>query len=164
MWVLLVALVSLCSHVSCSVDSVVAMGATLRMAPLVLEEVLEHGPLFDELEEEAWWAGVDIDDTALRPAHPTADDADSDADDACGWNACGAEMRPWAAPPPPPPVPPALTEIVRQIQQQLDGGGGASNQEACLLCQWAAFNLTVDIAPSAGTAHYYLYTTTYATT
>ena len=33
---------------------------------LVLEEVLEHGPLFDELEDEAWWSGVDVIDTALR--------------------------------------------------------------------------------------------------
>lgn len=32
---------------------------------LVLEEVLEHGPLFDELEDEAWWSGVDVIDTAL---------------------------------------------------------------------------------------------------
>lgn len=35
-------------------------------ASLVLEEVLEHGPLFDELEDEAWWSGVDVVDTALR--------------------------------------------------------------------------------------------------
>lgn len=32
----------------------------------VLEEVLEHGPLFDEMEDEAWWSGVDVIDTALR--------------------------------------------------------------------------------------------------
>lgn len=32
----------------------------------VLEEVLEHGPLFDEIEDEAWWSGVDVVDTALR--------------------------------------------------------------------------------------------------
>jgi hypothetical protein len=32
----------------------------------VLEEVLEHGPLFDEMEDEAWWSGVDVVDTALR--------------------------------------------------------------------------------------------------
>ena len=72
MWVLVSAVLvavmtGVCGAVG-SVDSVV-VGAAMRMAPLVLEEVLEHGPLFDELEEEAWWAGVDIDDTALRLTH-----------------------------------------------------------------------------------------------
>jgi hypothetical protein len=38
-----------------------------QLSPLVLEEVIEHGPLFDEFEDEAWWSGVDIVDTALRP-------------------------------------------------------------------------------------------------
>ncbi|XP_057373431.1 uncharacterized protein LOC130694380 [Daphnia carinata] len=38
----------------------------------VLEEVLEHGPLFDEMEDEAWWSGVDVIDTALRSSWPDA--------------------------------------------------------------------------------------------
>ena len=38
----------------------------VQSTSMVLEEVLEHGPLFDELEDEAWWSGVDVIDTALR--------------------------------------------------------------------------------------------------
>ena len=166
MWVLsavLVALVTRAGSVVSSVDSVV-VGAAMRMAPLVLEEVLEHGPLFDELEEEAWWAGVDIDDTALRLTPPTSPE-DDHAADSCVWHdadgvACGtgAEMRPWAAPPPPPPVPPALTEMVRQIQERLGATGDEEDQ--CLLCQWAALNITVDMAPSAGNSPHFIYSIT----
>ena len=45
-----------------------AVKAPVVTTSLVLEEVLEHGPLFDELEDEAWWSGVDVIDTALPSA------------------------------------------------------------------------------------------------
>ena len=40
--------------------------SAVQSTSMVLEKVLEHGPLFDELEDEAWWSGVDVIDTALR--------------------------------------------------------------------------------------------------
>ena len=158
--VIMVSLVHMAGGVASS-DVSVLMGVA---RPLVLEEVLEHGPLFDELEEEAWWAGVDIDDTALRPLTYHMDSStwqerssevmDDDRDQFCrGLFQC-AEMRPWAAPPPPPPVPPALTDLVRQIQIQLAAPALASalgmEDELCPLCQWAVMNVTVELPPSQG--------------
>ncbi|KAI9556224.1 hypothetical protein GHT06_018798 [Daphnia sinensis] len=113
----------------------------------VLEEVLEHGPLFDEMEDEAWWSGVDVIDTALRSSWTDADQSaallgpagQTDEEDFCRFwqsnrmpaEACALMNRALAVDlsvgsgslflvprlPPPPPVPPALTELVKQLNQ-----------------------------------------------
>lgn len=133
------------------------------MSSLVLEEVIEHGPLFDEFEDEAWWSGVDIVDTALRPWPPEAklnelqlQSESSDMDD----DFCSVFSSDLTVPcsvikaidlgssvprlPPPPPVPPFMTDVVKQINEL------QSNNEECLLCQWAALNGTDDLLPSSG--------------
>lgn len=80
-----------------------AAGTAVQTTSMVLEEVLEHGPLFDELEDEAWWSGVDVIDTALRSwpeAAPSVADPSGlavtappmDEEDFCRfWNVAGQE-------------------------------------------------------------------------
>ena len=133
-----------------------------------LEEVLEHGPLFDELQDEAWWNGVEVVDSissssasSLLLTTPEFDvimlmdsSSSEQQDNVCGqmgglW-ACGNGLR---LPPPPPPVPPQLTDLIRQLQQHHQAiGNGKEEDESCLLCDWARLNATlVDlIQPNSG--------------
>lgn len=117
-----------------------------------LEEVLEHGPLFDELEDEAWWSGVDLVDTATHLF-------EIEAQDYCGT---GEEDCSSSVPlhqdhlrlPPPPPVPPALSELVKQLHL-LAPSSESSTTTGCLLCQWASLNGTSmdDLIPNPGTVN-----------
>jgi len=120
-----------------------------------LEEVLEHGPLFDELEDEAWWSGVDLVDTATHLFQ-----IEEHQDYYCGT---GGEEDCSSVPlhqdhlrlPPPPPVPPALSELVKQLHLLAPSSSSSESSTGCLLCQWASLNGTSmdDLIPNPGTVN-----------
>lgn len=137
--------VSLCSAVA---SMVVATTGSL-------EEVLEHGPLFDELQDEAWWNGVEVIDSLVLSTPDYFDDIGVDGDNFCQlWNSCGSNGFVVRLPPPP-PVPPQLTDLIRQLQQATTTANSKQSEEdetseACLLCEWARLNNTVDFIPNSG--------------
>ena len=174
--------VSLCSAVVVFVSPMAAMAMATTGS---LEEVLEHGPLFDELQDEAWWNGVEIIDSlvlstpdyfdpSIIAMTPSAadhsrnigrDHQDNNNNFCHLWNSCGSGSGGLVVRlPPPPPVPPQLTDLIRQVQQQqqqsvrssktAEHQGGEGEEEevavACLLCEWARLNNTVDFIPNSG--------------
>ena len=173
--------VSLCSAVVVFVSPMAAMAMATTGS---LEEVLEHGPLFDELQDEAWWNGVEIIDSlvlstpdyfdpsmiVMTSSAAAAADHNSntgrehqDNNNFCHlWNSCGSGSGGLVVRlPPPPPVPPQLTDLIRQLQQQQQsvsssqtvaehGEGEEEEAVACLLCEWARLNNTVDFIPNSG--------------
>lgn len=112
-----------------------AVTSSIQTTSLVLEEVLEHGPLFDELEDEAWWSGVDVVDTALRSWPELATVASPAVDPATGQLTLVAAANPSTD----------EEDFCRLWNSVVDSSSSSLQTEACLVMNRA---MAVDLSVS----------------